>query len=133
MQTKTPSIRRWRLLVLVIWGVFAIYLTTQSAGNPLIDFMASTIGSTEAGDLIGHAGLFAVLTAVGYLALSLKLKPRQAIVIAMVVTLAIGIITEIAQGNAIGRTVSAADLLANWLGTFVVGFCVAYLAMKREH
>lgn len=132
MQTKNPSIRRWRLVILLVWGVFAIYLTTQSAGNPLIDFMASTIGSTEAGDLLGHAGLFAVLTLVGYLALSLRLNQRKAILIAMLVTLAIGTLTEAAQGSAIGRTVSSADLMANWLGTFVVGFCVTYLAIKHE-
>jgi VanZ family protein len=121
-----------RLIVLIAWGIFAIILTTQSDRLPLVHLMTSTIGSTEAGDAIGHAGLFGVLTFVVYMALSIRLKQEWALLLAMGVVLALGCITEISQFGVLHRAPSISDLLANSLGVFVVGFFVSYVSILRS-
>ena len=79
-----------RLIVVLIWGVFALILTTQSDRVPLVHLMTTTIGSTEAGDAFGHAGLFAMLCLLLYVALSWRLPPYRALLIAMTIALVAG-------------------------------------------
>ncbi len=121
-----------RLIVLVVWGVFAIILTTQSDRLPLVHLMTSTIGSTEAGDAVGHAGLFGVLTSTVYVVLSIRLKREWALLLAMCSALVLGAVTEISQFGVWHRAPSISDLLANALGVFVVGFLVSYASILRS-
>ena len=120
-----------RLMVLLVWGVLAIILTTQSDRVPLVHLMTSTIGSTEFGDAFGHAGLFGVLTFALYMALAIRLKRECALPLAMFVVLSLGGITELAQFGVLHRAPSISDLLANSLGVFVVGFAMSYLSILR--
>jgi len=121
-----------RLLILLVWGVLAIVLTTQSDRVPLVRLMTRTIGSTDVGDAVGHAGLFGVLTFAIYMVLAIKLKREWALPFAMLVTLVLGLVTELAQMGVISRVASLSDLLANALGIFVVGFTVSYWSMLRS-
>ncbi|MCC6893743.1 MAG: VanZ family protein [Anaerolineae bacterium] len=121
-----------RLLILLVWGVLAIVLTTQSDRVPLVRLMTRTIGSTDVGDAVGHAGLFGVLTFAIYMVLASKLKREWALPFAMLVTLVLGLVTELAQMGVISRVASLSDLLANALGIFVVGFTVSYWSMLRS-
>ena len=122
-----------RLIVLIAWGIFAIILTTQSDRLPIVHLMTSTIGSTEVGDAVGHAGLFGVLTFTVYMALSIRLKQEWALLLAMGVVLALGGITEISQFGVWHRAPSISDLLANSLGVFVIGFFISYVSILRSH
>lgn len=129
---------RWRMLrpiMLIVWGMFALVLTTQTDQMPLVKLVGSTIGSTEFGATLGHIGLFGVLTAVGYLALNHLLTRRQALSLTMLSALPIATTTELFQNVVSGRSSSLSDLLANWLGILLVGFVIAYSAMplSREN
>ncbi|MBI1277329.1 MAG: hypothetical protein GC179_04295 [Anaerolineaceae bacterium] len=121
-----------RLLVLVAWGALAIILTTQSDRLPLVHLMTSTIGSTEFGDALGHAGLFGVLTFAVYMALAICLKREWALPLTMGIVLALGGLTELSQFGVWHRAPSISDLLANSLGVFIVGFTMSYLSMLRS-
>lgn len=121
-----------RLLVLAAWGIFAIILTTQSDRVPLVYLMTRTIGSTEVGDALGHAGLFGVLTFALYRVMALKFKPEWALLLAMGIALSLGLVTELAQIGVASRVASLSDLLANALGIFVVGFAMSYLSILRS-
>ena len=121
-----------RVIVLVAWGVLAIILTTQSDRLPLVHLMTSTIGSTELGDAVGHAGLFGVLTFVVYMVMAIWLKREWALPLAMLVVLSLGGLTELSQFGVLNRAPSVSDLLANSLGVFVVGFAMSYLSVLRS-
>src|SRR5256885_1022419 len=121
-----------RLIVLLAWGVLAIILTTQSDRLPLVHLMTSTIGSTEWGDALGHAGLFGVLTFAVYLVMAIRLKREWALPLAMALVLALGGLTELSQFGVVNRAPSISDLLANTLGVFVVGFAMSYLSILRS-
>jgi VanZ family protein len=115
----------WRILfplILLAWASFALVLTTQTDQVPIVHLMVSTIGSTEFGATIGHAGLFGMLTVVGFLALSTLLPRKPALLLSMSLVLLIATSTELFQTVVAGRSSSLADLLANWLGIFIVGF-----------
>ena len=121
-----------RLIVLVAWGVLAIILTTQSDRLPIVHLMTSTIGSTEFGDALGHAGLFGVLTFAVYMVMAIWLKREWALPLAMLLVLSLGGFTELSQFGVFHRSPSISDLLANSLGVFVVGFLVSYWSVLRS-
>jgi VanZ family protein len=121
-----------RLMVLLAWGVLAMILTTQSDRLPLVHLMTSTIGSTEWGDALGHAGLFGVLTFAAYMVLAIRLKREWALPLAMFIVLSLGVLTELSQFGVLNRAPSISDLLANALGVFVVGFAMSYLSVLRS-
>jgi hypothetical protein len=124
------ELRVLRLIILLVWIVFALILTTQSDRVPLVHLMTSTIGSTDFGDSIGHAGLFGMLAGVAYLALSLHLTPRRALLLAMSLALVAGTSTELFQFLVADRATSLSDMLANWLGVFVVGFTISFVSLS---
>ena len=92
--------------------------------------MTSTIGSTDFGDSIGHAGLFGTLAGIAYVALSLQLTPRHALLWAMILALATGTGTELFQLFVADRATSLSDMLANWLGVFVVAFTISFASLS---
>lgn len=121
-----------RSLTMLVWGIFALVLTTQSDRFPLVQLMAQTIASTELGDTIGHAGLFAVLTGILYFGLAQWLRRPNALAAAMLVTLVAGTGTEFYQSVVQGRHTTPTDLMANWLGVLVVGFVIAFNWSLRQ-
>jgi hypothetical protein len=128
---KTASWRGLRLTLLLIWGIFALVLTTQSDRVPLVHLMTATIGSTDIGDSIGHAGLFGMLAAIVYLVLSLRLTTQPAILLAMVLALFIGTSTELYQLFVTDRATSLSDILSNWLGVFIAGFIISFASLRN--
>ncbi len=128
MKTSYPP--TLRLIMLLIWVIFTLILTTQSDRIPLVHLMTSTIGSTDLGDSIGHAGLFGMLACLSYLALSRLLPMRHALLLAITLALATGTSTELFQLFVTDRATSLSDMLANWLGVFVVGFAVAFRSLS---
>jgi hypothetical protein len=126
------QVKLLRPLIVFVWGLFALILTTQTDQVPIVNLMVSTIGSTEVGATLGHAGLFGVLTAVGYLALTVRLPHRRALLLTMTLVLFIATSTELFQVQVTGRSSSLADLLANWLGVFIVSFVIAFFLTKKQ-
>jgi hypothetical protein len=124
--------RALRPIILLIWGLFALVLTTQTDQVPVVKLVGSTIGSTEVGATIGHAGLFGVLTLLCYLALAIFMQRHSALLLALVGVLLLATTTELFQTVVSGRSSSLSDLLANWLGIFIVSFAIAYTAMRSK-
>jgi hypothetical protein len=125
----------WRILSLIIlfsWGLFALILTTQTDQVPIVNLVVSTVGSSEFGATIGHAGLFGILALLGYLALAAFIQQRTALLITLTIVLLFATGTEIYQTIVSGRDTSLSDLLANWLGVFMVSFAIAYSAMRDK-
>jgi VanZ family protein len=125
----------WRVLrpiILLVWAVFALILTTQTDQIPVVALMVSTIGSSEIGATIGHAGLFGTLTLLCYLALGTLMRQHTALLLASAAVLIIATVTELFQAAVSGRSSSLSDLLANWLGVFIVSFAVAYHGMSKS-
>jgi hypothetical protein len=113
-----------RVLAPLVWLIFALMITTQTDRVPVVHLMVATIGSTDIGDAIGHAGLFGTLAFVCYAALAFWLPRRRALSLAMLLALAAGTATELYQLDVVGRSASLSDLMANWLGIFIVGFAM---------
>lgn len=53
-------------------------------------------------------------------------RTQTALLIAMLVALILGTMPEFSQGYVAYRAMTLSDLLANWLGVFIVGFAVSY-------
>jgi VanZ family protein len=123
---------RLRWVALLMWSMFAVILTTQPDRTPIVFLVSRTIGRTEFGATLGHTALFGILTLLLYLTLAIRLPLRFALFGAMGVTLTIGASTEVYQLLVSGRTPSTADLLANWLGVFAIGFVIAYAHAARQ-
>jgi hypothetical protein len=121
-----------RTIVMLVWALFVVTLTTQTDSVPVVHMMVALIGRTELGATIGHASLFGLLTVIGYAALALWLPRRYALLLAMGISLTLGTATEFYQQQVAGRSSSLSDLLANWLGVFVAGFVVMY-GMARPY
>jgi hypothetical protein len=106
------------------WAAAALYLTTQPGSDPLVEWFNRTLAQTLVGATLGHAGLFASVTLVGYLGLRAWCSRSLALGLAMLTALAAGTGTEFYQLLVAGRDASLTDLLANWLGVFMVGFAL---------
>jgi hypothetical protein len=120
-----------RIMLMLVWGLFALVLTTQSDRVPLVHLMTSTVGATEIGATLGHAGLFGILMLLVYVALAIRLPRLAALLLAMLVVGALGPLTEWSQSGLFGRDPSMTDLLADWLGIFMVGFALTCIALLR--
>lgn len=119
-----------RIIALLVFGTFTIILTTQPTQLPLIYYTKALTGGTAFGAAVGHAGLFAVLTAVTYFTFALRLPLKAAIAWSMGIVLLCGTMTELFQLTVPSRGYDLADLLANWLGVFMIGFVVVYTANR---
>lgn len=121
-----------RVLVPLVWLIFALILTTQTDHIPVVQLMIATIGSTDVGDAIGHAGLFGLLAFAGYATFTIRLPRRRALLLAVALALVAGTATEFYQVFVAGRSASLSDLLANWLGILAVGFIILATSGKSN-
>lgn len=133
-------IRRYLLLplyglILLGWGMFVVVLTIAPGTTPWFSMLNNTFGQLELLLLttMTHALLFAILTVFMWRALSLWVGNHAGLLAAMLICLMAGTTTEFAQYFIIERSISLADLLANWLGVFVAGFPISYaLSLRRR-
>lgn len=123
---KTLAIPHWRWLLLTICAVIVVALTTMPRNTIVVRAVEIVLNHSEVGETAGHAALFALLTAVIYLALRHRFAFALAFGIALTIGLTAGLITEMSQASTPGRTASLSDLLANWLGVFVVTTLISY-------
>jgi hypothetical protein len=127
---KTWPLLRW--LSMAAWATLVLLLTTLPGDTTLVKSLSWLIGGTELSGVIGHMALFLLLTALVWVALRQWFRARTAVLLAMAFTLLLGTSTELLQWFVAGRTLSLADLLANWLGAFVAGFAVQQVLLVRR-
>ena len=111
---------------MLVWGLFVLLLTTLPGYVPPVNVLSSLFGGTELTGVIGHLGLFSLLTALAWLALCQWFAMRQALLVAMMLALLLGTTTELFQWFVADRFSTLSDLLANWLGVFVSAFLVSF-------
>ncbi len=121
---------RW--LGMAVWGLFVLLLTTLPANVPLVKVLSDMIGNSESAGMVGHLGLFSILTLLTCGALIQWFSPRYAVPIAMMGVLLLGTTTEFFQWFVLDRNSTMADLFANWLGVFMAGFLVSYWLGLRK-
>lgn len=125
--TNTTIAPFLKTVFVLAWAFFVVFMTLAPNGTPLVVALRTFIGGTALSDAAGHAGLFALLSAGVYVAARRWLPWRLALVCAVTAALFLGTATELGQALAVNRTASLVDLLANWLGVFVVGTGVGLL------
>ena len=96
-------------------------MTTQSECMVVVKVMSAIFGRGELIQVVGHIGLFGILTGTSYGVLRLRLAKHRALILSMLICLLIGTITEVSQLFVADRSFASTDLLANWLGTFIIG------------
>jgi VanZ family protein len=114
------------------WLVFVLLITLLPDRLPIIHGLRMVIGGTRLSDAIGHAGLFGVFTALCYAALSVKLSPRRALLVALAIALALATATELGQSFTVDRDTSLSDFLANWLGAFMMATGLSMFHLPRK-
>ena len=111
-----------RIALALGWTTLVLTLTLLPGNNPLIDRTHVLFGGTDLSDATGHVLLWGFLAMFYYRVLRLRYPIRQAVGMAMLIVMAIGVATEIAQGFVPDRGPSIFDVAADWLGagTFYV-------------
>ena len=110
-----------KITLFVIWSLFVLIMTTQSERMVVVEVMSAIFGRGELIQVVGHIGLFSILTGTSYGVLRLRLARHRALILSMLICLLIGTITEVSQLFVADRSFASTDLLANWLGTFKIG------------
>jgi VanZ family protein len=126
---RSSPLPRW--LILLLWGIAVILLTTLPKTFPGIRAITRLLGGNDVNDAIVHSLLFASLTLVVYWALRPRLRFALAFWLAVGLVLTLSTATEFMQRYAAGRTVSLSDLLANWVGVLVVATVVSFRSRAR--
>lgn len=116
------------LVGVIAWGVFVLALTMLPRSIPVVYRLSDALGGTNATDTFGHLALFASLTAVLWFASLHWMPSHYGLLLAMGITLMVGTGTEFYQWFMSSRSADIEDLMANWLGAFVVGFAVSYVS-----
>lgn len=110
-----------KITLFVIWSLFVLIMTTQSERMVVVEVMSAIFGRGELIQVVGHIGLFSILTGASYGVFKSRLGKHRALILSMPICLLIGTITEVSQLFVADRSFASTDLLANWLGTFIIG------------
>ena len=121
-----------RMLMLLVWGALALALTMLPNSVPLVGRVSRSLGGTAIGAAFGHAGLFGGVVLMLYLVLRLRLSQAWAVLLAVGAALVVSTGTEGYQVLLADRDASLSDLMANWLGVFVMGFGISYVGNLLE-
>lgn len=106
-----------------------VALTTLPSGFLFVSTLKNISiipGHPNAGDAIGHASLYGILTGVIYWALRRRVRFSRAFGIALGAALLLGLATELIQHFSPGRTMQLSDLLGNWLGAMTVAALIGF-------
>lgn len=116
-------------LALLATMMVVVALTTLPLSGRIIRVVKEITvidGHPNANDALGHAALYGMLMAAGYVALRQILSYRWALGLTLAATLALGFATELFQQFSPGRTMDLSDLLANWLGAMTIAAVIGF-------
>lgn len=106
----------WRIVLALCWSALLTLLLLQGEADPVIDLGIPRGDNTLARELAFstlHLLAFGFTCACWSWALSRAAKPRQALLAACVIAIALGVTTEILQSYTLDRHASWLDLVAN--------------------
>ncbi len=122
----------FRLLYAVVWTVFITVILTQSSSEPIIGPARPSGPRTVEGELlltVGHLIAFGSLTLMWYWALEEQAIQRTAII--LLITLPLGIGTELYQMNIPDREPSLYDVSMNNLAVFATLLAVSRFRQRN--
>lgn len=122
--------------ILLACVALVVGLTTLPTSISLIRLARSVTviaGHPNANDALGHAALYATLTAVVYGVARRRFRFTWAFWLALLAGMLLGAATEFAQQFSPGRTMMLSDLLANWLGVMTVAMLIGYQHGRTLH
>lgn len=122
---------RW--IYALCWTGLALVTLLQSSSHPVIGPAAPPGPPPLERELLlafGHVVVFSFLTALWWWALSTSLNPQGALVLAVLIALMLGTLTEIGQTTMPDRSASWEDLVVNWLVTFVTAWRIHHTFPK---
>ncbi len=113
---ELPLAAPLRIVIALCWSALLTLLLLQGEADPVIDLGLPRGDNTLARELAFstlHLLAFGVTSACWYWALSRAANPRRALLAACVISLALGVSTEILQTYTLDRHASWLDLAAN--------------------
>lgn len=122
-ETLTHPALRW--VYALGWTTLTLVTLLQSSSQPVIGPAAPPGPPPLERELLltfGHIIAFSILTALWWWALSVVFNPRTALVLAVLIALTLGTLTELAQAAVPDRSASWEDLAVNWLVTFATAW-----------
>ncbi|GAB1422026.1 hypothetical protein MASR2M15_22330 [Anaerolineales bacterium] len=115
----------WMIFIL-FWFVAALLLVLLPADAEVFEGVTHLFKHNKLMTM-GHMLLFGFLESLLFLAFLLWMRWRWALILAVGVMVPIAIVSEIAQDSLMGRTPSMADLMANFVGIFALGFVISLI------
>ena len=116
---------RWTLAI--GWTLLLTLFLLQPEADPLIDLGLPRGESTILRELFYsalHVLAFALTSFIWFWTLRGALKPRHSLFAAVLIAIALGIITEALQTLTLDRHASVIDLIANFLGALSAAFFI---------
>ena len=123
LESLTHPALRW--LYALGWTALALVTLLQSSSQPVIGPAAPPGPPPLERELLltlGHVAVFSILTALWWWALTTVLNTQAALVLAVLIALTLGTLTEIGQASMPDRSSSWEDLAVNWLVTLITAW-----------
>lgn len=112
-------------LGMLFWLAIVLALTMLPGRGGIMYHIALFFGQSDLHGAIGHMGLMASLVLVLFFGLGRVMPAKYALFLSVTAVFLIGTATEIYQSGVYGRASTLTDLLANWVGTFSVGYVLS--------
>lgn len=123
LEALTHPTLRW--IYALGWTALSLVTLLQSSSQPVIGPPAPPGPPPLERELLlilGHIVVFSVMTGLWWWALTTALNSTAALVLAVLIALALGTLTEIGQATMPDRSSSWEDLTVNWLVTFITAW-----------
>lgn len=112
-------------LGMLFWLTVVLALTMLPGRGGIMREIALIFGRSDLHGAIGHMLLMASLVLVLFIGLGRVIQPKYALLLSVSAAFLIGTSTEIYQSGVYGRASTLTDLLANWVGTFSLGYLLS--------
>ena len=110
---------------MLFWLMVVLALTMLPGRGLIMHHIASFFGRSDLHGAIGHAGLMASLVIVLFIGLSIFIRAKYALLIAVILVLGVGTATEFYPAGVAGRASTLIDLFGNWTGTFAAAYMIS--------
>ena len=127
---QNPLIR-W--FITLAYTSLLLLLLVQSSGDPVVGPAAPPGDPSPPREVLltlGHIIGFSILTALWWWSCAKSMTFNRALIIAVVVALIIGLLTELAQSNVPDRNTSVFDMVVNALSTLITAWLITKTTNK---
>lgn len=133
MMTRLLRNRFFRAFCALAYTAFMTVVLIQPSADPIIGPPAPPGAPTLEREILlltGHLVAFAVLTLLWTYTFYATIPLERAVLLAVAIGLAMGILTEMVQSIVPGRGASVFDVAANWFATLTTAWAIRRYATK---